>query len=250
MRDAAAVRALVRRGRPDVVINASAYNKVDAAESEPAEALAVNAAGPLHLARACARGGRAARARLDRLRLRRRQQRSRTARTTAPRPLSVYGVSKLAGELLVRPPARRPWSCARAVSSARAAAGPRAARSSSASSRARAPASRCASWTTRSSRPPTRRTSRRGILALVDARRARPLPRHQRRRLHLARAGGGRPRARRADACRSRRITAAGAGARRAPAALFGPRQRALPRAGLAAAAALARRARGRCCAA
>ena len=52
VRDAAAVRRLVDEVRPDVLINASAYNKVDAAEAEPGEALAVNAEGPLHLARA------------------------------------------------------------------------------------------------------------------------------------------------------------------------------------------------------
>src|SRR6185436_1213230 len=86
--------------RPDVVINASAYNKVDAAESEVAEALAVNAAGPAHLARACREAGAvlvhvstdyvfdgsAGRA---------------YAEDDAPRPISAYGASKLAGETLV-----------------------------------------------------------------------------------------------------------------------------------------------------
>ena len=52
MADAAAVASAVRAARPDVVINAAAYNRVDNAETEPATALAVNATGVLRLARA------------------------------------------------------------------------------------------------------------------------------------------------------------------------------------------------------
>ena len=85
MRDAEAVRAPAGDARPDVVINAAAYNKVDAAETEPGEALAVNAAGAAAPGARGARGGRADRPRLDRLRLRRdasaRPTRSRTRRT-------------------------------------------------------------------------------------------------------------------------------------------------------------------------
>jgi dTDP-4-dehydrorhamnose reductase len=57
VRDAAAVFALVSSVRPDVVFNASAYNKVDAAEAERDLAFAVNASGPENLARACAASG-------------------------------------------------------------------------------------------------------------------------------------------------------------------------------------------------
>ncbi|MBP7066524.1 sugar nucleotide-binding protein, partial [Ferrovibrio sp.] len=53
--DAAAVMALMDQLRPAVVINAAAYTAVDKAESEAEQAMAVNAAGPGHLARACAR---------------------------------------------------------------------------------------------------------------------------------------------------------------------------------------------------
>jgi dTDP-4-dehydrorhamnose reductase len=98
--DGGAVAALLGRVRPDVVFNATAYNRVDAAEAEPAAAFAVNAVAPHLLARAA----RAAGAVLvhwstdyvfD-------GTASRPYREDdAPRPLGVYGASKLAGEHLV-----------------------------------------------------------------------------------------------------------------------------------------------------
>ena len=51
------VRAALAACRPDVVINCAAYNFVDRAEEEPEAAFAVNAAGPRHLALACAEVG-------------------------------------------------------------------------------------------------------------------------------------------------------------------------------------------------
>lgn len=53
--DAAAADRIIQRG--DVVINCAAYTDVDGAESDEAGAYAVNADGPGHLARACARAG-------------------------------------------------------------------------------------------------------------------------------------------------------------------------------------------------
>jgi dTDP-4-dehydrorhamnose reductase len=99
--DAAAVRTLIKRVRPDVVFNAAAWNAVDLAESEPEKALAVNGSGPLHLALAA----RKEKARLVHVSTdyvfdgsRRQKPYEETA---APRPISAYGMSKLAGEMAV-----------------------------------------------------------------------------------------------------------------------------------------------------
>ena len=53
--DPGEAQRIIRNG--DVVINCAAYTNVDAAESDEARAYAVNAAGPEHIARACARVG-------------------------------------------------------------------------------------------------------------------------------------------------------------------------------------------------
>jgi dTDP-4-dehydrorhamnose reductase len=98
--DATAVAELVGRTRPDVVFNATAYNKVDQAEVEPDAALSVNAVAPRWLAAAC------------------REERALLVHFSTdyvfdgaadrpyreddcPRPLGAYGVSKLTGEQLV-----------------------------------------------------------------------------------------------------------------------------------------------------
>jgi len=96
-----AVREAVTAHRPDLVINAAAYNDVDGAETTPDAAYAGNALGPRNLAVATAArqipvlhvstdyvfDGRATRPyhEFDR-----------------PAPLSIYGASKLAGEDAVR----------------------------------------------------------------------------------------------------------------------------------------------------
>ncbi|PYQ48337.1 MAG: dTDP-4-dehydrorhamnose reductase [Acidobacteria bacterium] len=76
--DGAAVAAAVKAARPDVVINAAAYNRVDQAETEAATALAVNATGVLHLARAAAEAG-----------------------ALFVHVSTDYGISKRAGEMMV-----------------------------------------------------------------------------------------------------------------------------------------------------
>jgi dTDP-4-dehydrorhamnose reductase len=100
VRDAASVSRVVEAARPDVVINATAYNKVDAAQTEPAEALAVNAEAPLHLARAArAAGALIVHVSTDYVFDGRRAEPYREE--DPPNPLGAYGVSKLAGEMLV-----------------------------------------------------------------------------------------------------------------------------------------------------
>ena len=95
--DEPAVAALVARVRPDVVFNATAYNRVDAAESEPERAFAVNALAPRALALA-ARD-------LGALLVHVSTDYVFDGALTRPyleddlaQPLSVYGASKLAGE--------------------------------------------------------------------------------------------------------------------------------------------------------
>jgi dTDP-4-dehydrorhamnose reductase len=98
-----AVRNVLGGLRPDVVVNCAAYNFVDRAEDEAEAAFAVNAWGVGHLADVCREldcalvhfstdyvfG-------LDDAR------RTPYLECDAPGPVSVYGLSKLAGEYLVR----------------------------------------------------------------------------------------------------------------------------------------------------
>jgi dTDP-4-dehydrorhamnose reductase len=100
VRDGDAVLRAVRAARPDVVVNATAYNKVDAAEVETVEALAVNAAGPGHLARAARETG-AVVVHVSTDYVFDGTKRTPYTEDDPPRPLSAYGVSKLAGELMV-----------------------------------------------------------------------------------------------------------------------------------------------------
>jgi dTDP-4-dehydrorhamnose reductase len=100
VRDAPRVQDAVARARPDVVVNAAAYNAVDAAETEADAAFAVNAVGALHVARACrAAGGLLVHVSSDYV-----FDGTDTRpipEERCPRPLGAYGASKLAGETLV-----------------------------------------------------------------------------------------------------------------------------------------------------
>src|SRR5690606_23423989 len=53
LRDAASLVAFIDRTKPNVLLNTGAYNYVDKAESEPDEAMLINAEGPRVLARRC-----------------------------------------------------------------------------------------------------------------------------------------------------------------------------------------------------
>ena len=96
--DAAAVSAVVQSARPDVVINATAYNKVDAAESELEAAFAVNATAVQHLALAAKRVG-ALLVHVSTDYVFDGAQSRPYVEDDAPIPINAYGRSKRAGEM-------------------------------------------------------------------------------------------------------------------------------------------------------
>ncbi|KLI07670.1 dTDP-4-dehydrorhamnose reductase [Mycolicibacterium conceptionense] len=94
------VRGFVEPG--DVVINCAAYTQVDAAESDPDRALAVNAAGPGNLATACARAGaELVHISTDYVFGASAQRRTPYEIDDETGPVNVYGQTKLAGERAV-----------------------------------------------------------------------------------------------------------------------------------------------------
>jgi dTDP-4-dehydrorhamnose reductase len=111
--DAVAVTELLASVRPDAVINAAAYTAVDACESDEASAFAVNADAVGHLSAACELVGAhlvhvstdyVFDGTLDRP----------YREDDATNPQSVYGKSKLAGEIAAGPNAaiaRTSWVC-------------------------------------------------------------------------------------------------------------------------------------------
>ncbi|MEM9783219.1 MAG: dTDP-4-dehydrorhamnose reductase [Pseudomonadota bacterium] len=104
--DRAAVREMVARHRPSVVINAAAYTKVDKAEEEVEACMAVNRDAPAYLAEACEEQGAAfLTVSTDYVFDGRADRPWREDDPTGP--LSVYGRSKLEGEALVAQRCRR-----------------------------------------------------------------------------------------------------------------------------------------------
>jgi len=98
--DAAAVEAVLRKFRPALLINAAGFTRVDDAETEQAGAMRANATGPAVLAAGC-RSAEAWLAHVSTDYVFDGEQ-SRPYDTVArPNPLSVYGKSKLDGELAV-----------------------------------------------------------------------------------------------------------------------------------------------------
>jgi len=95
--DHAACRQAVRDHRPDWVLNAGAYTAVDRAESEPDQALAINAGAPQAFAEALAEtGGRLLQVSTDFVF--NGAQGSPYRPDQALNPLGVYGATKAAGE--------------------------------------------------------------------------------------------------------------------------------------------------------
>ena len=99
--DANAIRRKLRETRPDLIVNAAAYTAVDQAESEQELALAINGVAPGILAEEAKRLGAA----LVHYSTDYVFDGSKGAPYTeddAPRPLSVYGRTKLAGERAIQ----------------------------------------------------------------------------------------------------------------------------------------------------
>jgi dTDP-4-dehydrorhamnose reductase len=99
--DGERARDVLTRLAPDVVINTSAYHKVDVCEDEPGASFAVNATGAYGLARLAAE--------LDFTLVHFSSdyvfsgfEGTPRRETDLPAPISVYGASKLAGETLAR----------------------------------------------------------------------------------------------------------------------------------------------------
>ena len=99
--DASRVVETVRTLRPDVVINAAAIRRPDECERRPEHAFAVNALGAKHVALACASTGSAlVHYSTDNVFDGRKM--SPYTEEDVPSPITMYGVTKLAGEFFVR----------------------------------------------------------------------------------------------------------------------------------------------------
>jgi dTDP-4-dehydrorhamnose reductase len=85
---------------PDAVVNCAAYTNVDACETDPERAMAVNALGPRHLAAACARVG-AHLVHISTDYVFDGEKEGPYDEWDQPAPRSVYGRSKLGGEIEV-----------------------------------------------------------------------------------------------------------------------------------------------------
>ena len=97
------VAAYFAAHNPDVFVNCSAYNLVDAAEADPDAAFRVNAWGVRALAVACAKAGtKLVHVSTDYVFGLNAERATPFTELDAPGPLSVYGSSKLAGEYVVR----------------------------------------------------------------------------------------------------------------------------------------------------
>ena len=99
--DPAAVISAVKEAAPDAVVNAAAFHKVEACESDPASALSVNAIGAILVARAAAEAGARA-VYLSTDYVFDGEKGIGYAEDDPVSPVNLYGVSKAAGERGVR----------------------------------------------------------------------------------------------------------------------------------------------------
>jgi dTDP-4-dehydrorhamnose reductase len=100
IRDAHAVRAAVRGFEPDVVLHTAAYTDVDGAEADPAAAESVNVGGTRNVV-AALRGTHTALVYFSTDYVFDGEKRAPYLESDAPRPLGVYGRTKLEGERIV-----------------------------------------------------------------------------------------------------------------------------------------------------
>ena len=99
--DENAVRKLLGDVRPDVVINTAAYSQVDACEDDPNLAFSLNAVAPLYLARASESIG-ATLVQFSSDYVFDGAKRVPYTEQDAAKPISLYGMSRLAGENIVQ----------------------------------------------------------------------------------------------------------------------------------------------------
>jgi dTDP-4-dehydrorhamnose reductase len=99
--DSAQVDRVLGTLKADVVISTAAFHKVEECEKQPAPSFAVNATGPRNLALAC-RQNNAVLVHFSTDYVFDGRERRPYTESDLPRPLNVYGVSKLAGEHMVR----------------------------------------------------------------------------------------------------------------------------------------------------
>ncbi len=112
--DLALVRRVVAASAPAVVVNCAANVRVDDCEDRPEEAFQINALGALHVARACAAHD-ALCVYISTDYVFDGEKGEPYAEDDRPRPINVYGASKLAGEYLVQQAGAR-WLIIRTAS--------------------------------------------------------------------------------------------------------------------------------------
>jgi len=101
MADAVSIRKTMRKHRPDIIINATAYTAVDKAESEPELAQAINGTGPGVLLEE-ARKLKAVLVHYSTDYVFDGTKGAQYVETDLPHPLNTYGESKLAGEQAIQ----------------------------------------------------------------------------------------------------------------------------------------------------